>query len=80
MYKRQVVLSSVEKGFKTAVGLDDNKSKERSVLGVSELEEHVKKGTTSGYVVDGPDVLVFARLKALPWTLVARIDADSHGL
>ena len=76
----RVVLSSVEKGIKTAVGLDDNKSKERSVLGVSELEEHAKKGTTSGYVVDGPDVLVFARLKALPWTLVARIDGDSHGL
>ena len=76
----RVVLSSTEKGIKTAVGLDDNKSKERSVLGISELEEHTKKGTTSGFVVDGPDVLVFARLQALPWTLVVRIDADSHGL
>ena len=76
----RVVLSSAEKGIKTVVGLDDNKSKGRSVLGVSELEEHAKKGTTSGFVVDGPDVLVFARLQALPWTLVVRIDADSHGL
>ena len=76
----RVVLSSTEKGIKTAVGLDDNKSKERSVLGISELEEHTKKGTTSGFVVDGSDVLVFARLQALPWTLVIRIDADSHGL
>jgi len=76
----RVVLSSTEKGIKTAVGLDDNKSKERSVLGISELEEHTKKGTTSGFVVDGPDVLIFARLQALPWTLVVRIDADSHGL
>ena len=76
----RVVLSSTEKGIKTAVGLDDNKSKERSVLGISELEEHTKKGTTSGFVVDGPDVLVFARLQALPWTLVIRIDADSHSL
>ena len=76
----RVVLSSTEKGIKTAVGLDDNKSKERSVLGISELEEHTKKGTTSGFVVDGPDVLVFARLQALPWTLVVRVDADSHGL
>ena len=76
----RVVLSSVEKGIKTAVGLDDNKSKGRSVLGISELEEHTKKGTTSGFVVDGPDVLVFARLQALPWTLLVRIDADSHGL
>ena len=76
----RVVLSSAEKGIKTAVGLDDNKSKGRSVLGISELEEHTKKGTTSGFVVDGPDVLVFARLQALPWTLVVRIDADSHGL
>ena len=74
------MLSSTEKGIKTAVGLDDNKSKERSVLGISELEEHTKKGTTSGFVVDGPDVLVFARLQALPWTLVVRVDADSHGL
>ena len=38
----QVVLSSAEKGIKTAVGLDDNKSKGRSVLGISELEEHTK--------------------------------------
>ena len=76
----RVVLSSAEKGIKTAVGMDDNKSKGRSVLGVPELEEQTKKGTTSGFVVDGPDVLVFARLQALPWTLVVRIDADSHGL
>ena len=76
----RVVLSSTEKGIKTAVGLDDNKSKERSVLGISQLEEQIKRGTTSGFVVDGPDVLVFARLQALPWTLVVRIDADSHGL
>ena len=76
----RVVLSSTEKGIKTAVGLDDNKSKVRSVLWICELEEHTKNGTTSGFVVDGPDVLVFARLQALPWTLVIRIDADSHSL
>ena len=75
-----MVLSSAEKGVKTAVGLDDNKSKGRSVLGIAELEKHVQKRTTSGFVVDGPDVLIFARLQALPWTLVVRIDADSHGL
>ena len=76
----RVVLSSTEKGIKTAVDIGDNKSKERSSFEIPELEEHVKKGTTSGFVVDGPDVLVFARLQALPWTLVVRIDADSHGL
>ena len=76
----RVVLSSAEKGIKTEVGLDDNKSKGRRVLGISELEKHTRKGTTSGFVVDGPDVLIFARLQALPWTLVVRIDAESHGL
>ena len=76
----QIVLSSTEKGIKTAVDIGDNKSKERSALGISEIEEHAKKGTPSGFVVDGPDVLVFARFQALPWLLVVRIDADSHGL
>ena len=76
----QVVLSSTEKGIKTEIGIGENKSKERLALGIPELEEHAKNGTTSGFVVDGPDVLVFARLEALPWTLVVRIDADSHGL
>ena len=76
----QIVLSSTEKGIKTAVEIGDNKSKERSDLGISEIEEHAKKGTPSGFVVDGPDVLVFARFQALPWILVVRIDADSHGL
>ena len=76
----RVVLSSTEKGIKTAVDIGDNKSKERSVFEIPELEVHAQKGTPSGFVVDGPDVLVFARLQALPWTLVVRIDADSHGL
>jgi len=55
-------------------------TKELGALGIPELEEHAIKGTTSGFVMDGSDVLVFARLKALPWTLVARVDAVSHGL
>jgi len=76
----RVVLSSEEKGHKTAITVGENKSKELGVLGIPELEEHAKKGTTSGFVMDGNDVLVFARLKAVPWILVARIDSDSHGL
>ncbi len=76
----RVVLSSQERGQKTEVDTLDNKSKELGVLGIPELEAHARKGTTSGFVMDRGDVLVFARLKAVSWILVARIDADSHGL
>ena len=76
----RVVLSSEEKGRKTAISTLGNKTKELGVLGIPELEAHAKEGTTSGFVIDGEDVLVFARLKALPWILVARVDAMSHGL
>jgi len=76
----RVVLSSEEKGIKTAVAVGGNKTKELGVLGIPELEAHAKKGTTSGFVVDGKDVLVFARLKAVPWILVARIEAKAHDL
>ncbi len=76
----KVVLSSEEKGLKTAITVGDHKIKERGVLGIPELEAHAREGTTSGFVMDGKDVLVFARLKAVPWILVARIDADSNGL
>ena len=76
----KVVLTSGEKGSRTAISMGGNKTKELGVLGIPELEEHAKMGTTSGFVVDGEDVLVFARLEALPWTLVARVDAISNGL
>ena len=76
----KVVLSSEEKGSRTAISMGGNKTKELSVLGIPELEAHAKTGTTSGFVMDGEDVLVFARLKALPWILVARVNALSHGL
>ncbi len=76
----RVVLSSRERGKKTEVATLGNKSKELGVLGIPELEAYARKGTTSGFVMDEGDVLVFARLKAVPWILVARIDANSHGL
>ena len=76
----RVVLTSGEKGSRTAISMGGNKTKELGVLGIPELEEHAKTGTTSGFVMDGEDVLVFARLEALPWVLVARVDANSHGL
>jgi serine/threonine-protein kinase len=75
-----VVVSSEEKGRKTAISIGENKTKERSSLGIPELEEHVRKGTTSGFVIVGKEVLVFARLKGLPWTLVGRVEGRSHGL
>ena len=76
----RVVLRSKEKGHKTAISTSGNKSKELVALGIPELEAHAKKGTTSGFVIDGEDVLVFARLKAVPWTLVARVNSLSQGL
>ena len=76
----RVVLTSAEKGSRTAISMGGNKTKELGVLGIPELEEHAKTGTTSGFVMDGEDVLVFARLEALPWILVARVDANLHGL
>ena len=76
----RVVLNSAEKGIKTAISINEHKPKELSVLGIPELEAHAINGTTSGFVMDGQDVLVFARLKALPWILVARVDALAHGL
>lgn len=76
----RVVLSSEEKGYKTPISMAGNKTKELSALGIPEVEEYVKKGTTSGFVIVGTEVLVFARLKALPWTLVAQVDSNSHGL
>ncbi len=76
----RVVLSSEEKGRKTAVSMGGNKTKELGVLDIPELEAHAKEGTTSGFVMDDQDVLIFTRLKALPWILVARIDAESHNL
>jgi len=76
----RVVLSSEEKGRKTAISMGGNKTKELGDLGIPELEAHAKEGTTSGFVMDETDVLVFARLKALPWIMVARVDAVAHGL
>ena len=76
----RVVLTSGEKGSRTAISMGGNKTKQLGVLGIPELEEHAKTGTPSGFVMDGEDVLVFARLEALPWILVARVDANLHGL
>ena len=76
----RVVLTSEEKGRKTAISVGRNETKELGVLAIPELEEHAIEGTTSGFVIDGEDVLIFARLRALPWILVARVDADVHGL
>ena len=76
----RVVLTSGEKGSRTTITMGGNKTKALGVLGIPELEAHARNGTTSGFVMDGEDVLVFARLEALPWILVARVDAVSHGL
>ena len=76
----RVLVSSEEKGRKSALSMSGNKTKALGVLGVPELEGHAVRGTTSGFVMDETDVLVFARLKALPWILVARVDALSHDL
>ncbi len=76
----RVLVSSEEKGRKSALSMSGNKTKALGVLGIPELETHARKGTTSGFVVDDSDVLVFARFKALPWILVARVDALSHDL
>ena len=76
----RVLVSSEEKGRKSALSMSGNKTKALGVLGIPELETHARKGTTSGFVVDDSDVLVFARFKALPWILVARVDALLHDL
>ncbi|MDC0293989.1 serine/threonine protein kinase [Mariniblastus sp.] len=76
----RILVSSEEKGRKSALSMSGNKTKALGVLGIPELEAHAKKGTTSGFVADETDVLIFARLKALPWILVARVDSLSHGL
>ncbi len=76
----RVLVSSEEKGQKSALSTSGNKTKALGVLGIPELEAHAKKGTTSGFVEDEGDVLVFARFKALPWVLVARIDSLPHDL
>ena len=76
----RVLVSSEEKGRKSALSMSGNRTKALGALGIPELEAHAKKGTTSGFVVDEGDVLVFARFKALPWVLVARIDSLAHDL
>ena len=76
----RIMVRSSEKGELTNFSLHGNSAKERLPIGVPALERKAAGKEVSGIVRAGRDLYVFARLHALPWLLVTRVDGVKHGL
>lgn len=74
----QVLVSSRERGARSALSTAGNRTKDVERVRVPALVGHAGSGTASGYVVTGDDLYVFARMQALPWLLVVRLSAGAH--
>ncbi|MCO4771921.1 MAG: hypothetical protein KDA24_17955, partial [Deltaproteobacteria bacterium] len=74
----KVLVRSSEHGTRTGVELAGVKGS--TDLGVPAIVGHAKNGTASGFVRQGNDLFVFARLETVPWLLVIELHADEHGL
>jgi len=74
----EVLVRSSERGTRTDVEVAGKKETER--FGVAALEAHARDGTASGFVREGDDLYVFARLETVPWLLVIQLRADEQGL
>jgi len=74
----RVVLSSKERGIRRGTG--EQNRKERTPVGVKDLERRAREGAASGFVQEGDDLYVFGRLEAMPWLLVVRLDPAPSGL
>jgi hypothetical protein len=75
-----VLVSSQERGVRSEVSMQGHRTKERRAIGVTGLEEAARSGSGSGFVLDGADLYVFGALRSVPWLLVVRLDASTHGL
>jgi serine/threonine-protein kinase len=75
-----ILVSSLERGIKSEVSMQGHRTKERRPIGVDGLAAAARRGSASGFVLDGDDLYVFAALGSVPWLLVVRLDAASHGL
>jgi len=76
----RILVSSREHGIKSEVSMQGHRTKERRPIGVAGLKEAARSGSASGFVLAGEDLYVFAALRSVPWLLVVRLDAASHGL
>jgi len=76
----RILVSSRERGVKSEVSMQGHRTKELRPVGVAGLEEAARSGAASGFVLEGDDLYVFGALKSVPWLLVVRLDAGSHGL
>ncbi len=74
----RVLVSSRERGTRSALSTAGNKTKTTERIDAPALVGHADAGTASGFVVQGDELYVFARLQALPWLLVVRLEADQH--
>jgi len=75
-----ILVSSLERGIKSEVSMQGHRTKERRPIGVAGLEAAARDGSASGFVLEGEDLYIFAALESVPWLLVTRLDAASHGL
>jgi hypothetical protein len=76
----EVLVSSRERGARSQVSTQGNRTKQRRRVEVPPLERQLAAGAASGFAVQRQDLYVFARLKALPWFLVVRLDAATHDM
>ena len=76
----RVLLTSSERGIVSEVSMQDQRTKERRAVGVPALGEAIRAGSASGFIHEGNDLYLYAGLNAVPWTLVARVEASAFGI
>jgi len=74
-----VLVSSTERGVASELSIQGNKTKDKRTLDSPGLVRQIRAGRTSGFALEGTDLYVFGRLKAVPWVLAVRLDAAAHG-
>lgn len=70
----KVVVDSAERGRTMAADLHGNQPIEPQLFDSEPLLTRLRDGESSGYVVDGDDLLVFDDTKTLGWFYVVRVD------
>jgi serine/threonine-protein kinase len=73
----RLLVSSRERGVRTEVDVRGDRGKETRSIGVAALEARARAGSASGFVQAGDQLYVYAKLQALPWLLVVRLDAGA---
>ena len=74
----EIVLSSADFGTRTATDKTVDRVRETRPLHAVRVAEQIRAGQVSGAVRQTDKLYVFARLRALNWSLVVELNADHH--